>query len=143
MPTSTGTAGTEQAWRHVDDHAEVPIEGDVTVPLSVWRAHRDALSWRDGRAGVRLGPRDPVDAIAADLGRLALVILECGPSGLDRQRVHALREGLGYRGEIRTIPAGRATRPGAPMRVPRRARAALPGAAHAGTAAASAPRPVA
>ncbi len=99
-------------WSHVDEAREVPIEGDVTVPARLWHEHGDALSWRDGRTGVRLGPGDSLDALGPYLGRIALVVLEARPGEQvdNAARSRILRERYAYAGEIRPVE-GRARQP--------------------------------
>ncbi len=90
-------------WRHVPDGEPLPAAGPVTVSLGRWLAEREALAARSDPLGVRLGPEDPVDALAGDLGRLALVAIEF-PSfaeGRGYSQARLLRERHGFRGELR------------------------------------------
>src|SRR5262249_28363817 len=56
-----------------------------------------------GAVGIRLKPGDPVGHIAADLGRLEVIVLEFPKfnDGRAMSQARLLRERHGYRGEIR------------------------------------------
>lgn len=84
---------------------EVPAEGDVIVPLSVWAAQKAALAQRKGRTGVWLDGAEGPEAIAADLPQLPIVALNFKSFGDGRGFTSArlLRERYGYEGEIRAI----------------------------------------
>ena len=98
----------DDAWTHAPDGEPLPA-GDVTVSLSRFRAERDALRARSeadtGRVGVRLGPDEEPDALAADLPELALVAIEFPrfTDGRGYSIARLLRDRLGYTGELRAI----------------------------------------
>ena len=84
---------------------EVPAAGDVVVPLAVWKARREALFERPGRLGVWLDGNEGPEAIAADLGRLALVAVNFPKFGDGRgfSTARLLRERYRFAGELRAI----------------------------------------
>jgi uncharacterized protein (DUF934 family) len=93
-------------WRHLGEEA---ADGDaLIVPLA--ELLKDPQLWqrRAGRLGVRLGPGDAPEALAAHLPRLALVAVEF-PSPGDGRGYSAgtlLRGRLGFGGELRALGAG-------------------------------------
>jgi uncharacterized protein (DUF934 family) len=88
----------DDAIRHLADD-EAVVEGCYTVSLARWQKEKDSLS----PAGVRLLGADSAAAIAEDLPRLPLVVLEFPAFTDGRNFSHArlLRERYGYQGEIR------------------------------------------
>ncbi|MCC6472946.1 MAG: DUF934 domain-containing protein [Burkholderiales bacterium] len=85
--------------------AALPTEGDLIVPLAVWREQRAAIATRAGRTGVLLEAADDPAAIAGDLAALALVAIRfpafADGRGLSNARL--LRERYGYGGELRAV----------------------------------------
>jgi uncharacterized protein (DUF934 family) len=80
----------------------------LIVPLTQLRA--SDWRWRDWRGplGVRLTSADPVEELAAELPRLALVAIEFPNAGDGRgySQARLLRTRLGFRGELRARGAG-------------------------------------
>ena len=72
--------------------AELP-EGERIVPLAQWQ----------GEPGVILGMADDPAAIAAELGKLATVVIDCTQftDGRGYSTARLLRERYGFKGEIR------------------------------------------
>jgi uncharacterized protein (DUF934 family) len=95
------------SWRLLKPDAEgklaVPATGDVIVPLSTWKAEREALAGRKGKTGVWLDGSEGPEAIAQDLERLPIVALHFNSFGDGRafSSARLLRERYGYKGEIR------------------------------------------
>jgi uncharacterized protein (DUF934 family) len=83
----------------------VPATGPVIVSLAQWQAHRDALLARGSPVGVRLKSDQHPEALAADLGRLAVVAVEFPKFRDGRGYTYArlLRERYGFRGELRAV----------------------------------------
>ena len=75
----------------------------VIVPFDRWLAERESWISRGGRLGVRLDPADPVELLAADLPRLALVALRFpgAAEGRGYTQARLLRERWGFAGELR------------------------------------------
>jgi uncharacterized protein (DUF934 family) len=94
-------------WLYLDEaDAQTLQAGDapsVIVGFDRWLAERESWISRDGRLGVRLDPSDPVERIATDLPRLALVALRFpGPAeGRGYTQARLLRERWGFGGELR------------------------------------------
>ena len=83
---------------------DLPDGVPVIVPLALWSERRVALIAR-GETGVWLGPADDPFALAADVGRLALIAVDFPQLTDGRGYSHArlLRQRLGYSGELRAI----------------------------------------
>jgi len=101
----------QREWRADDWHypGEACTEADpLIVPLAQLRS--DAAQWqrRAGPLGVRLGPADAVDELAALLPRLALIAVEFPSPGDGRgySQARLLRGRFGFRGELRAVGAG-------------------------------------
>lgn len=89
--------------RDATSPADLPADGQVIVPLSLWTAERDAL--RSRGAGVWLAPADDPQALADDVASLGVIAVDF-PSFTDGRGysiARLLRERLGYRGELRAI----------------------------------------
>jgi len=84
---------------------DVPMQGDIVVPLALWLARRDALLAYPGRLGVWLDANEGPEAVAADLLRFALVALNFPKfsDGRGYSTARLLRERYRYRGELRAI----------------------------------------
>jgi uncharacterized protein (DUF934 family) len=84
---------------------QVPPEGDVIVPLALWRSQRDALLARPGRLGVWLKSDDEPGAIAEDLRLFGVVAVDFPKFGDGRgySTARLLRERYGWKGELRAI----------------------------------------
>jgi uncharacterized protein (DUF934 family) len=95
-------------WRIVqspeDPTAHVP-DGNIIVPLQVWKARRNVLLARLGKTGVWLGPADdPAELFAsAPLPELIAVHFPAFTDGRGYSTARLLRERHGFRGEIRAI----------------------------------------
>ena len=90
-------------WVAVTDEAALPEATPVVVSLARWQRDRAALRARNHPVGVRLPNGAPVEAIAADLDRLGLVVLEFPKfnDGRAFSQARQLRERHGYQGELR------------------------------------------
>lgn len=84
---------------------QVPAEGDVIVPLALWRSQREALLARPGRLGVWLKSDDEPGAIADDLRLFGVVAVDFPKFGDGRgySAARLLRERYGWKGELRAI----------------------------------------
>ncbi len=88
-----------------DGSLAVPAEGDVIVPLGVWRAQRDTLLKRTGKLGVWLDSNEDPALIADDLRHFELITVNF-PQFVDGRGysiARLLRERYGWRGELRAI----------------------------------------
>jgi len=89
-------------WKYVDEDAAADA---VIVPLARFQQEREQWLTSGKKLGVRLAPADSLDAIAADLSRLALVACEFPGIGEGRGYTHAqlLRRRYHFKGEIRAV----------------------------------------
>ena len=96
-------------WLTVADDAALPEGKPAVVSLDRWLKERDTLIGRpgDNRAplGVRLRSDQSPIAIAEDLKRLSLIVLEFPKftDGRGYSHARALRQRLGYKGELRAV----------------------------------------
>jgi uncharacterized protein (DUF934 family) len=84
--------------------ADVPVSTPAIVPLALWSAQHDALAVR-GDIGVWLQPADDPDALAGDVARLPLIVVDFPKFGDGRgySTSRLLREKYRYTGELRAI----------------------------------------
>ena len=97
----------EDDWVHVPAEAgvaDIP-DGNVIVPLKIWRAEREALLARGGKIGVKLESDDLAEELAADLDHIALVAITFPiyRDGRGFSQARILRDRYGYKGEIRAV----------------------------------------
>lgn len=89
---------------NVDDDQPIP-PGDVIISLARFQGEGDRLIGEGRRVGVRVEASEPVEALAYDLPRIALVVLVF-PKFRDGRSYSAamlLRTRLGYHGELRAV----------------------------------------
>ncbi len=93
---------TDDAWLTITDDAELKA-GDISVSLARWKKDKQLLLGHNGKIGVRIGPADSVEDIAADLDHIQLIELDFPDFADGRSFSHAwlLRGRYHYRGEIR------------------------------------------
>lgn len=103
----------EDDWIKVDEAAPLPASGRIIVSHARWQADTAALKGR-GNVGVAIPSHLPIDQLENDLPSLALVALsfsfiqpkpEGGRTfdGRAYSQARALRERLGFKGEIRAV----------------------------------------
>jgi uncharacterized protein (DUF934 family) len=75
----------------------------LILPFDRWLAERPSWATHPGRLGVVLGPADPVEPLAPDIGRFALIAAEFpGPTdGRGYTQGRLLRERYHFEGELR------------------------------------------
>jgi uncharacterized protein (DUF934 family) len=95
-------AVADDPYTDVTDDAALP-DGPVIVSLQRWLADRDVLLARNTPIGVRLSSDQSPEALAGDLDRLALVVLEFAKfrDGRPFSWARLLRTRLKFAGEIR------------------------------------------
>jgi uncharacterized protein (DUF934 family) len=109
MPTLIKWTGqraerAEDPFTNVDDEVLTP-RGDVIVSLQRFQVEGQKLLAEGRSVGVRLQPNEPVEDLANDLPRIAVVALVF-PKWLQGQAFSSariLRERYGYQGEIRAV----------------------------------------
>jgi uncharacterized protein (DUF934 family) len=92
----------DDSWSYVTDDAELK-EGDISVSLARWKKDKQQLLKANGKIGVRIGPADSVEDIAADLKDIQLIELDFPAFADGRIFSHAwlIRGRYNYQGEIR------------------------------------------
>ena len=92
----------DDTWNYVADDAELK-DGDISVSLARWKKDKQQLLKSNGKIGVRIGPADSVEDIAADLKDIPLIELDFPAFADGRIFSHAwrLRGRYNYQGEIR------------------------------------------
>jgi uncharacterized protein (DUF934 family) len=92
----------DDIWQYAEENADAQA---IIVSLTQWQTDRDALLASGKKLGVKLGPADKVDAIAADVAKLQLIALEFGGIGEGRgySQAHILRRRCGFNGELRAV----------------------------------------
>ena len=90
-------------WLTVADDAALPEGKPAVVTLDRWLKERDTLVGRNAPIGVRLKSDQSPMTIADDLERLSLIVLEFPKftDGRGYSHARALRQRLGYKGELR------------------------------------------
>ncbi len=98
----------DDVWHETDDFAEVqalaPL-GPVIMDLDTWRQHKLAILDLGSRIGLRLGPGQTPDLVAADLHHFDLIALEFAKftDGRAYSQARLLRERHGFKGELRAV----------------------------------------
>jgi uncharacterized protein (DUF934 family) len=92
----------DDSWSYVADDAELK-DGDISVSLARWKIDKLQLLKSNGKIGVRIGPADSVEEIAAELKDIQLIELDFPAFADGRIFSHAwlLRGRYNYQGEIR------------------------------------------
>ena len=91
-------------WSRWDGEAALP-DGPVILPKARWLAERDRLAGRNALLGLQIEPGEPIDDIAADLPRFALIALNFPKfsDGRAFSTARLLREKHGFAGELRAV----------------------------------------
>lgn len=103
MPLLKDGVLASDRWQRVADDAKPADDAAVIVTFVRFRAERAALLARPAPLGVQLRNTDPVEEIAPDVGRLALIALEFPKFSDGRAFTQArlLRERYRFAGELR------------------------------------------
>ena len=90
-------------WQEVSDDAALPETGSVIVSLERWRRDEASLRASNRAIGVRLQNTQSPLALANDIDRLSLVVLDFPKfsDGRAFSQARLLRDRLGFTGEIR------------------------------------------
>jgi uncharacterized protein (DUF934 family) len=89
-------------WQAIAEDAPVPASGAFIVSLKRWRAERSQLAQSEARLGVRIEAAEAIED-SDDFSALALAVLPFPKftDGRSYSKARALRERLGFTGEIR------------------------------------------
>jgi uncharacterized protein (DUF934 family) len=95
-------------WRHFEaDAATASHAPRLIVPLKELRANPQTWSAYEGPLGVRIGPADKVEDLAAELQRCTLIAIEfpAPTEGRGYTQGRLLRGRFGFTGELRAVGA--------------------------------------
>jgi phosphoadenosine phosphosulfate reductase len=92
------------AWTKWDGEATLP-DAPVILSKTRWLAERDGLAGRNAPLGLQFEPGEPIDDIAGDLPRFALIALNFPKfsDGRPFSTARLLREKHGFTGELRAV----------------------------------------
>ena len=99
------SAFVTDGWQHVADGDALPLAGKAIVSLARWRAEQPALVAAGLPVGVRIEPAEAIEPLADDIARLAVIALSFPKftDGRSYSKARALREQLGFKGELRAV----------------------------------------
>lgn len=100
----------EDTWQRLDRAGDgepptLPERGELIVPLALWLERRGELIERGGSLGVWLDSNEAPEAIGAEVGRFALIVVNFPKfqDGRGFSTGRLLRERYGYQGELRAV----------------------------------------
>lgn len=104
QPIIVDGAIVQDTWQLINDD-QVPEQGAVIVPLSVWLKQRDALRARAEPVGVWIAPDEEVEALAADVASLPLIAVDfpAFTDGRGFSTARLLKDRYAFTGELRAI----------------------------------------
>jgi uncharacterized protein (DUF934 family) len=90
-------------WQAVGDSDQLPADAPVIVPFKRWQAERETFVGRNAPIGVRLANTQDVAALAPDLDRFGVIVLEfpAFKDGRAYSQARLLRERYNFKGELR------------------------------------------
>lgn len=91
-------------WTRVDEETLATTDGDIIVPIALYREQRDALSARTGRIAVQVNGDDEIDDLLAEPNRFELIAIEF-PTLRDGRgfSIARLLKRAGFNGQIRAV----------------------------------------
>lgn len=92
-------------WQELSDDAPLPEGGNVVVSLERWQRDEAVLRASNRPIGIRLQNNQSPLALADDLDRMSLVVIEFPKfsDGRAFSQARLLRDRLGFKGEIRAV----------------------------------------
>jgi uncharacterized protein (DUF934 family) len=92
-------------WQDLSDDAPLPESGSIIVSLDRWRRDETTLRGSNRQIGVRLQNTQSPLALAQDIDRLSLVVIDFPKfsDGRAFSQARLLRDRLGFTGEIRAV----------------------------------------
>jgi uncharacterized protein (DUF934 family) len=105
MPLIRDGQIVENSWVIIDDEAELPSKGDITVSLDRLKNEADTLIARTGGLGIALENDVDEDEIETFLAQIDLITLTfpAFTDGRAYSQARQLRTKLGFEGELRAI----------------------------------------
>ncbi|QUS41414.1 DUF934 domain-containing protein [Tardiphaga alba] len=103
MPLVKKGAIAADAYLHVGDDAEIPVDGAALIPAARFLANAEALAKRNGPTGVIWPNNRDLDDLVPYLDGLSVVALVFPTfrDGRAYSQARLLRERYGYKGELR------------------------------------------
>jgi uncharacterized protein (DUF934 family) len=92
-------------WQDLSDDAPLPESGSIIISLDRWRRDEATLRGSNRQIGVRLQNTQSPLALAQDIDRLSLVVIDFPKfsDGRAFSQARLLRDRLGFTGEIRAV----------------------------------------
>ena len=105
MPLIRESELVNDEYTDVSAQGHIPGSGAVIVSLDQWQSHRQSLIERADPVGLRLQSSEHPEAVAEDVGHLALIALEFPTFRDGRAYSYArlLRDRYGFSGELRAV----------------------------------------
>ena len=105
MPLIKDGAEIEDTWTFIEEGADLPSSGCISLPLTKLIEDSDAILARNQQIGVRLAPADDPHDLAPFLDRIALIEIDFPKytDGRGYSQAQLLRRRLGYTGELRAV----------------------------------------
>ena len=96
---------TTDPYRRIGASEQIPVDGALLVPLTVWQDHWEDLVRRGNAIGVQLASHEHPDVIGDDVDQLELIVLEFPTFRDGRAYSYArlIRERYGFTGELRAV----------------------------------------
>ncbi len=95
----------EDNWKMLDAETSVDTlpDSNIIVTLDFWLTNKEALAKHKQKTGISLAPDEPIEKIASDLDKLALIVLQFPAfrDGRAYSQARKLRLHHHYQGEIR------------------------------------------
>jgi uncharacterized protein (DUF934 family) len=84
---------------------EIPLSGDVIVPLAMWLEHRESLAAYPDRIGLWLDSHEGPESVSEEVQRFPIIAVNFRTFGDGRgySTARLLRDRHGFRGELRAI----------------------------------------
>jgi uncharacterized protein (DUF934 family) len=105
MPLIKNGAETVNTWTFHEGEGDLPADGQFTLTLATFLAHKDDVLARNADIGVRLSPEDDPTKLEPFLDRISLIEVDFPKytDGRGYSQAQLLRRRFAYQGELRAI----------------------------------------